>query len=131
LPSTPSTPPLITNHSSHRQSSFNPINAIHPCLAKAAVKTTTTTTKPPSLQPRYQPIAFHRWILSAGCFDCCFYPAARAEPAHLRVSAGLSAGSPEQVLADRELQYLCPRTGCNTNLKISAKTGPTTPPDGT
>ncbi|CAM9186156.1 unnamed protein product [Ectocarpus sp. 13 AM-2016] len=78
LPSTPSTPPLITNHSSHRQSSLNPINAIHPCLAKAAVKTTTTTTKPPSLHPRYQPIAFHRWILSAGCFYCCFYPAARA-----------------------------------------------------
>ncbi|CAN0528628.1 unnamed protein product [Ectocarpus sp. 12 AP-2014] len=31
-------------------------------------------------------------------------------------SAGSSAGSPEQVPADRELQYLCPRTGCNTNL---------------
>ncbi|CAN0429846.1 unnamed protein product [Ectocarpus sp. 12 AP-2014] len=40
-------------------------------------------------------------------------------PAHgagSSASAGLSAGSPEQVPADRELQYLCPRTGCNTNL---------------
>ncbi|CAN0565978.1 unnamed protein product, partial [Ectocarpus sp. 12 AP-2014] len=40
-------------------------------------------------------------------------------PAHgagSSASAGSSAGSPEQVPADRELQYLCPRTGCNTNL---------------
>ncbi|CAM9788380.1 unnamed protein product, partial [Ectocarpus sp. 13 AM-2016] len=34
--------------------------------------------KPPSLQPRYQPIALHRWILSAGCFYGCSYPGARA-----------------------------------------------------
>ncbi|CAN0560641.1 unnamed protein product, partial [Ectocarpus sp. 12 AP-2014] len=47
LPSTPSTPPLITNHSSHRQSSIHPINTIHPCLAKAA--------KPPAPLPTHRP----------------------------------------------------------------------------
>ncbi|CAM9393626.1 unnamed protein product [Ectocarpus sp. 13 AM-2016] len=36
-------------------------------------------------------------------------------------SAGSSAGSPEQVPPDRELQYLCPRTGCNTNLLLKGK----------
>ncbi|CAM9801611.1 unnamed protein product, partial [Ectocarpus sp. 4 AP-2014] len=39
-----------------------------------------------------------------------------ARRAGLSASAGLSAGSPEQVPADRELQFLCPRTGCNTDL---------------
>ncbi|CAN0485398.1 unnamed protein product, partial [Ectocarpus sp. 12 AP-2014] len=47
LPSTPSTPPLITNDSSHGQSSFHLIHTIHPCLAKA--------TKPPAPLPTHRP----------------------------------------------------------------------------
>ncbi|CAN0327012.1 unnamed protein product, partial [Ectocarpus sp. 12 AP-2014] len=47
-------------------------------------------------------------------------PAASTPPPARRAgssaSAGSSAGSPEQVPPDRKLQYLCPRTGCNTNL---------------
>ncbi|CAN0022021.1 unnamed protein product [Ectocarpus sp. 13 AM-2016] len=63
LPSTPSTPPLITNHSS--QSSFHPINTTHPCLAKAAKPPAPLPThRPPPLDP------FRRQLL--------LYPAARA-----------------------------------------------------
>ncbi|CAN0152471.1 unnamed protein product [Ectocarpus sp. 13 AM-2016] len=59
---------------------------------------------------------------TAGSFPPAASSAAPAPPparaAGSSASAGSSAGSPEQVPADRELQYLCPRTGCNTNLSL-------------
>ncbi|CBJ32140.1 hypothetical protein Esi_0310_0014 [Ectocarpus siliculosus] len=104
LPSTPSTPPLssqITTHTARAAS-----NTVHPCLAKAA--------------KRYQHIVLHRRILSAGCFSAASTPPP-ASGVGSSASAGSSAaaaaaGSAEQVPADRESQYLCPGTGCNTNL---------------
>ncbi|CAN0179023.1 unnamed protein product, partial [Ectocarpus sp. 13 AM-2016] len=41
-----------------------------------------------------------------------------ARSAGSSASAGSSIGSPEKAPADRELQYLCPRTGCTTNLSL-------------
>ncbi|CAM9369073.1 unnamed protein product, partial [Ectocarpus sp. 4 AP-2014] len=81
------TPRFITNHSSHRQSSFHPLslppstNTVHPCLAKAA--------KPPAPLPTHRPPPL--------------------DPLRRLLLRLL-------LPADRELQYLCPRTGCNTNL---------------
>ncbi|CAN0525204.1 unnamed protein product [Ectocarpus sp. 12 AP-2014] len=76
------TPPLITNHSSHRQSSFRPIiNVIH------------ASPNPLSLQPRYQPIALHRWILYAGCFYGCSYTA-RSSKSRPIASCNTSAHAP-------------------------------------
>ncbi|CAM9347557.1 unnamed protein product [Ectocarpus sp. 13 AM-2016] len=59
---------------------------------------------------------------TAGSFPPAASTAAPTPPpargAGSSASAGSSAGSPEQVPADRELQYLCPRPGCNTNLSF-------------
>ncbi|CAM9383574.1 unnamed protein product [Ectocarpus sp. 12 AP-2014] len=81
LPSTPSIPPLITNHSSHRQSGFHPINTVHPCRAKAA--------KPPAPLPMHCPPPLDplRRLLLRQLLP----RRPRTEPAHLRVLAHLPA----------------------------------------
>ncbi|CBN79751.1 hypothetical protein Esi_0014_0037 [Ectocarpus siliculosus] len=43
-------------------------------------------------------------------------PPASGAGSSAAAAAAAAAGSPEQVPADRELQHLCPGTGCNTNL---------------
>ncbi|CAN0091921.1 unnamed protein product [Ectocarpus sp. 12 AP-2014] len=103
LPSTPSTPPLITNHSSHRQSSFHPINTIHPCLAKAA--------KPPAPLPTHRPPPLDP--LRRLLLRLLLPRRPRTEPAHLRVLALIcriaraSPGRPRAAipLSTHRLQY--------------------------
>ncbi|CAN0028827.1 unnamed protein product, partial [Ectocarpus sp. 13 AM-2016] len=114
------TPPLITNHSSHRQSSFHRINTVHPCLATAAKpRAPLPAHRPPPLDP------LRRLLLRLP-----LPRRPRAEPAHLRVLAHLPARPSKSR----------PTASCNTSAhapvapttsperKISAKTGPTTPP---
>ncbi|CAM9617809.1 unnamed protein product [Ectocarpus sp. 12 AP-2014] len=59
---------------------------------------------------------------TAGSFPPAASTAATTPPpargAGSSASAGSSAGSPEQVPADRELQHLSPRTGCNNDLSL-------------
>ncbi|CAM9635979.1 unnamed protein product [Ectocarpus sp. 13 AM-2016] len=99
LPSTPSRPRLITNHSSHRQSSFHPINTVHPCLAKAA--------KPPAPLPTHRPPpldSLRRLLLRL-----LLPRRPRAEPAHRRVLAHLPAPPSKSR----------PTASCNTSVHAS------------
>ncbi|CBN80100.1 hypothetical protein Esi_0031_0091 [Ectocarpus siliculosus] len=116
LPSTPSTPPLSSQSTAHTA------RAASTLFLSLGQKTPYihASPKPPSLQRRYQRIVLHRRILSAGCFSGCFYPAAR-ERSRLICECWLICCCHRRrrlarAKADREPQYLCPGTGCNTNL---------------
>ncbi|CAN0551883.1 unnamed protein product [Ectocarpus sp. 12 AP-2014] len=86
LSSTPSYPPSHHKSQLTPPEQLSPNNQRHPCLAKPA--------KPPAPLPTHRPPPL--------------------DPLRRLLLRLLLHRSLEQVPADRELQYLCPRTGCKT-----------------
>ncbi|CAN0448557.1 unnamed protein product, partial [Ectocarpus sp. 12 AP-2014] len=107
------TSPLITNHSSHCQSSFHPlfspsVNKHRTSMPRQSRQASSAATNASSSTAGSSPPAASTPPSASG--------AGSSASAGSSTTAAAAIGSPEQVPADRELQYLCPRTGCNTNL---------------
>ncbi|CAM9177239.1 unnamed protein product [Ectocarpus sp. 6 AP-2014] len=118
LPSTPSTPP------SHHKPQLTPPEQLPPSFSPSVEIHRTST---PRQSRQASSAATNASSSTAGSSPPAASPAASTPPpargAGSSASAGSSAaaaaaaaGSPEQVPADCEPQYLCPSTGCNTNL---------------
>ncbi|CAN0239858.1 unnamed protein product, partial [Ectocarpus sp. 12 AP-2014] len=107
-------PPIYSFYTpSHHQLQLIPPEQFSPSKHRTSMPRHSRQASNPSTNPSPS---------TAGSFPPAASTAATTPPpargAGSSASAGSSAGSPEQVPADRELQYLCPRTGCNNDLSL-------------